>query len=88
MIEKEFLPGEPVLLRNNQLEDTVSIARKVDNQYMGPYQVVRQTRGGSYILAEMDRTPLRTTVAAFCLIPYIRRKMLEGGQRTGVIKEN
>lgn len=77
MIEKEFLPGEPVLLRNNQLEDTVSIARKVDNRYMGPYQVVRQTRGGSYILAEMDGTPLRTTVAAFRLIPYVRRKTLD-----------
>ena len=65
------------MLRNNQLEDTVSIARKIDNRYMGPYQMVRQMSGGSYILAEMDGTPLRSMVAAFRLIPYVQRKTLD-----------
>jgi len=76
MIHMEYQPGELVLLRNNSVEDTVSIERKVTNRYMGPYEVVRQTKGGSYVLAEMDGSPLRTSVAAFRLIPYITRKEL------------
>jgi len=43
---------------------------------MGPYQVIRQTEGGSYILAEMDGSLLRHYVAAFRLIPYIQRQEL------------
>ena len=37
---------------------------------MGPYQVIRQTQGGSYILAEMDGSLLKHHVAAHRLIPY------------------
>ena len=43
---------------------------------MGPYEIVWRTQGGSYVLAEMSGVPLRTSVAAFRLIPYIRRKDL------------
>ena len=39
---------------------------------MGPYEIIRQTRGGSYVLAEMSGAPLRTSVAAFRLIPYVK----------------
>lgn len=76
MVQSEYQPGSLVLLRNNSVEDSVSIERKVVNRYMGPYEVVRKTRGGSYALAEMDGTPLRSSVAAFRLIPYIKRKDL------------
>ena len=51
----------------------MSIERKTANRYMGPYRVVRQTQGGSYILEEMDGSLLRHHVAAFRLIPYVQR---------------
>ena len=77
LIQSGYQTGELVLLRNNLIEDTVSIERKTANRYMGPYEVVRQTRGGSYVLAELSGTPLRTSVAAFRLIPYIQRRDLD-----------
>ena len=45
---------------------------------MGPYQVIRQTKGGSYILAEMDGSLLKHHVAAYRLIPYIQRAPQSG----------
>jgi hypothetical protein len=44
---------------------------------MGPYQIIRQTQGGSYILAEMNGNLLKHHVAAFRLIPYIQREDLD-----------
>ena len=44
---------------------------------MGPYRVVRQTQGGSYILEEMDGSLLRHHVAAYRSIPYILRQNLD-----------
>ena len=77
LIRVAYQPGELVLLRNTAVEDTVSIERKVTNRYMGPYEIIRQTQGGSYVLAEMSGAPLRTSVAAFRLIPYVKRKDLD-----------
>lgn len=73
-----FKTGELVLIRNNPNENTVSINRKVKNRYMGPYRVVRETQGKAYVLEELNGTVLRTTVAAFRLIPYIKREQLDG----------
>ena len=75
--EKPYQPDSLVLLRNKGIENSVSIERKTADRYMGPYQVVRQTQGGSYILAEMDGKLFGHHVAAFRLIPYIQRKDLE-----------
>lgn len=75
--EEPYQPESLVLLRNNVIENSVSIERKTADRYMGPYSVVRQTQGGSYILAEMDGTLLRHHVAAYRLIPYVKRKDLE-----------
>ena len=71
---KKFVEGTLVLVRNVHLEKTVSIARKTKDRYMGPYKVVRQTKGGAYILEELDGTVLRTSIAAFQLIPYFLRE--------------
>ena len=46
---------------------------KSDPRYFGPYQVVQCTKGGSYILAEMDGAQFCDRIAAFRLIPYITR---------------
>ena len=72
-----YQPGDLVLIRNNPIENSVSIERKTADKYMGPYQVQRRTQGGSYALAEMDGTPLQHHVAAFRLIPYVKRQDLD-----------
>jgi len=71
-----FKPGELVLMRNNQLEKTVSIDRKIRNRYIGPYRVVRETQGKAYVLEELNGNILRTSVAAFRLIPYVKRAVV------------
>jgi hypothetical protein len=73
-----FKAGELVLIRNNVLEKTVSINKKIQNRYMGPYRVVRETKGKSYVLEELNGNVLRTSVAAFRLIPYVKREHLDG----------
>ena len=77
-IQKEdHVPGSLVLVRNNPIENSMSLERKTANRYMGPYRVIRRTQGGSYVLAEMNGNVLRHTMAAFRLIPYISRKDLD-----------
>ena len=70
-------PGTLVLLRNVPMENTMSIERKTSDRYMGPYKVVCQTQGGSYILQELNGSILRHTVAAFRLLLYIQREDLD-----------
>ena len=72
-----YEPGSLVLLCNNQIENSMSIERKTADRYMGPYRIVRQTTGGSYVLAEMDGSLLRHYVAAYRLIPYVQRQDLD-----------
>ena len=51
--------GSLVLMRNNPIENSVSIEQKTADRYMGPYMVNRRTEGGAYILTEMDGTLLK-----------------------------
>jgi len=76
-----FPPGELVLVRNSPNENTVSINKKIRNRYMGPYRIVRQTAGKAYVLEELNGNVLRTSVAAFRLIPYVKREHLDGWAR-------
>jgi transposase InsO family protein len=73
-----FKTGELVLMRNSPIENTVSINKKVKNRYMGPYRVVRETKGKAYVLEELSGVTLLAPVAAFRLIPYIKREHLNG----------
>ena len=43
---------------------------KMKPRYLGPFEVLRHTQGGSHILKEMDGTVSRRGVAAFQLLPY------------------
>ena len=47
--------------------------RKSKPRYLGPFEVVRHTQGGSYVLKEMDGTVSAQGIAAFQLIPYYFR---------------
>ena len=72
-----FDPGDLVLVRNNRIENSVSIERKTADRYMGPYRVIKQTKGGSYVLEEMDSSELAEHIAAYRLIPYVKRQDLD-----------
>jgi len=45
---------------------------------MGPFRVVRETQGKAYVLEELNGNVLRTSVATFRLMPYIKREHLDG----------
>lgn len=76
LILESHKPGSLVLVRNVPMENTMAITRKTNCRYMGPYEVIEQTKGNSYRLQEMDGTELQTAVAAFRLIPYLKREDL------------
>ena len=75
LVKGSYSPGDLVLIRNSAIEKELS--RKTKPRYLGPYQVVRQTQGSSYILAKLDGAQLARPVAAFRVIPYIQCKTLQ-----------
>ena len=71
MVTDDYPEGTLVLLRNSQIEKSMNW--KTRPRYVGPYQVVRRTKGGSYILRQLDGAIFRQGVAAFRLISYYTR---------------
>ena len=66
-----FEEGDLVLVRNSQVEKELD--KKHKPRYLGPFQIVRRTKGGSYVLKELDGTVSRRGVAHFRLLPYVPR---------------
>jgi transposase InsO family protein len=67
----KYAKGQLVLMRHSAVES--SLDRKQFPRYLGPYQVVRQNRGGAYILAELSGVRLADPVAAFRVTEYLKR---------------
>ncbi|OSC96172.1 hypothetical protein PYCCODRAFT_1332210, partial [Trametes coccinea BRFM310] len=68
-LQKEaFEPGDLVLVRNTAIEREMN--RKHKPRYLGPYEVVRRTQNGSYIIKELNGDIARESVAAFRLLSY------------------
>ena len=66
-----FQPGDLVLVRNTRVEKELN--RKTKPRYLGPFEVVRQTKGGSYVVREMDGATRSQGIAAFRMLPYYPR---------------
>ncbi|KAJ7051517.1 hypothetical protein C8F01DRAFT_960493, partial [Mycena amicta] len=64
---EEYLPDELVLVRNSRIS---SLGRKFKAKWLGPYAIVRRTRGGSYVLRELSGALSTQGVAATRLLPY------------------
>ncbi|KAL5514794.1 hypothetical protein ACEPAG_2110 [Sanghuangporus baumii] len=66
-----FAPRALVLVRNSQIKNELN--RKTKPKYLGPMVMVRRTKGGSYILAEVSGAISALRYAAFRVIPYHAR---------------
>lgn len=63
--------GTLVLVRNSGIEK--SMDRKSKPRYLGPYRVIRRTKGGVYALEELDGAQWKSRIAASRIMPYISR---------------
>jgi len=70
--KEEYKPGSLVLVRNSRLEVTLN-KFKIEPRYLGPYEVVKRTSKGNYILKELDGALHSEPYAGFRLITYITR---------------
>jgi transposase InsO family protein len=66
-----YEPGELILLRNTQVE--MSLDRKKEQRYLGPYEVSGRTPKNNYYLQELDGTKIKGAKARFRILPYITR---------------
>jgi hypothetical protein len=69
--DRIFEEGALVLVRNTCIE--MELNRKTKPQYLGPVVILRRTKGGAYILSELDGGVAKMRYAAFPLIPYLSR---------------
>ena len=71
----DFKPGELVLIRHTKIEK--SLNTKMEQRYLGPMVVVRRTRGGSYLVCELNGAMYPGKVAQFRVVPYEARKSIK-----------
>ncbi|THU76709.1 hypothetical protein K435DRAFT_704176, partial [Dendrothele bispora CBS 962.96] len=60
-----------VLVKNSRIAN--DLGRKSKARWLGPYAIVRRTKGGSYVIRELNGNISRQGIAATRLMPYISR---------------
>ncbi|EIN09982.1 hypothetical protein PUNSTDRAFT_30111, partial [Punctularia strigosozonata HHB-11173 SS5] len=50
-----------------------SNCEKAKPRYLGPFQLIGKSEGGSYVIWELDGTFVRRGVAPFWILPYQAR---------------
>jgi len=71
-LEFTFEENDLVLVRNSVVDK--ELGSKTMPRYLGPMVVIRQTRGNSYILAELDGTISKAQVCSLLVIPLSASK--------------
>ena len=71
----KFKLGNLILVRNTAIEK--SLDKKMKARYLGPMVVIRHTKGGSYVIAELNGALWQQKVGAFCCVPYFACKSIE-----------
>ena len=66
--EYKFKMEDLVLVRNSKIDKELD--RKTKPRWLGPMKVIRQTQGGSYILAELDGAVSKLRYDVKRLVPY------------------
>jgi len=67
----KFEPGDLVVVRNTAIEDLLN--RRNKTRWNGPMVVVRRTKGGSYIVCEMNGAVLKEKIGRFRAAPFYPR---------------
>ena len=66
-----FEPGDLVMIRNTSVEDSMN--RRNKDRWKGPMVIVRRTKGGSYIVCEMNGAVLQRKIGRFRVVPFAQR---------------
>jgi hypothetical protein len=69
----QFKKGDLVLKRNYKAESTINKLKFVP-RYFGPFEVVRRTARGNYLLKELSGAIQNEVTSPHVIVPYIQRR--------------